>query len=169
MRWIILEYLDQPPKFQGATNVKTETSHFIVNGLYLKGLLWFVNGPAEQLPFTYSNHNIYADEILSLNIQCPVGWGSRIRRLHLSRGIRSSFNGATYWPWVATRKALGWNPGDWGVIDSATEWSIVCNTPFWPLVGLVVGWIGPIRSIGWSCQALPPICFIPIVLLNMHL
>ena len=34
----------------------------------------------------------------------------------------------------------------------------------WRAVGL-----GPIRSIGWSCQALAPIYFIPTVLLNLHL
>ena len=34
----------------------------------------------------------------------------------------------------------------------------------WRAVGL-----GPIRSIGWSCQALAPIYFIPTVFLNLHL
>ncbi len=29
--------------------------------------------------------------------------------------------------------------------------------------------MGPIRSIGWSCQALAPIYFIPTVFLNLHL
>ena len=36
-------------------------------------------------------------------------------------------------------------------------------------LGLTTGWIGPIRSIGWSCQALAPICFFLTVLLNLHL
>ena len=43
------------------------------------------------------------------------------------------------------------------------------NTPLWPLLGLTDGRIGPIRSIGWPCQGLAPICFIPTVLLNLHL
>ena len=41
----------------------------------------------------------------------PVGWGCRIRRLHFCRGVRPPPNEATCWLWVATRKALGWNPG----------------------------------------------------------
>ena len=44
-----------------------------------------------------------------------------------------------------------------------------CNTPFWPLLSLTGGWIGLVWSIGWSCQALAPVCFIPTVLLNLHL
>ena len=45
---------------------------------------------------------------------------------------------------------------------------MACNTPLWPLLSLMGGQIGPIRSIGWSCQALAPIYFIPTVLLNLH-
>ena len=44
-------------------------------------------------------------------------------------------NEVTSWPWVATRKALGWIPGGWAVTDPATEWSMACNTPFSPLLG----------------------------------
>ena len=44
-----------------------------------------------------------------------------------------------------------------------------CNTPLWPLLGLTGGRISPIRSIGWPCQALVPICFITTILLNLHL
>ena len=76
---------------------------------------------------------------------------------------------ATCRPWVATRKALGQIPGGWAVIDPVTEWSMPYKTPLWPLLGLTGGRIGPIRSIGWSCQALAPICFISTVLLNLHL
>ena len=36
------------------------------------------------------------------------------------------------------------------------------------LVWRAVG-VGPMRSIGWSCQALAPIYFIPTVFLNLHL
>ena len=72
----------------------------------------------------------------------PVGWGCRIRRLHLCRGIRPP-NEATCWPWVATRQALGRIPDRWAVIDPAIEWSMTCNTPFWPLLGLTGGRIGP--------------------------
>ena len=77
--------------------------------------------------------------------------------------------GATCWPWVATRKALGLDPGGWAVIDPVTEWSMACNTPLWPLLGQTGSWIGLILSIHWSCQARAPICFIPTVLLNLHL
>ena len=52
-------------------------------------------------------------------------------------------NEATCWPWVVTRKALGRIPGGWAVIDPATEWSMACNTPLWPLLGLTGGLIGP--------------------------
>ena len=45
---------------------------------------------------------------------------------------------------------------------------MTCNTPLWSLLDQTGGRIGPIRSIGWSCQALAPICFIPTVLLNLH-
>ena len=45
--------------------------------------------------------------------QRPVGWGCRIRRLYLYRGVSPPPhpNEATCWPWVATRKALGRNSG----------------------------------------------------------
>ena len=46
---------------------------------------------------------------------------------------------------------------------------MACNTLLWPLLGLTGGRIGSIRSIGWSCQALATIYFIPTVLLNLHL
>ena len=46
---------------------------------------------------------------------------------------------------------------------------MACNTPLWPLLDLTGGCIGPIQSIGWSCQALAPICFISTILLNLHL
>ena len=73
------------------------------------------------------------------------------------------------WPWMATCKALSWDPGSLAVVDPATKWSMSCNTLLWPLLGLTGGPIGPIQSIGWSCQALAPICFIPTVLLNLCL
>ena len=73
----------------------------------------------------------------------PVGWGCRIRRLHLCRGVNPTTNEATCWPWVATRKALGRIPGGWAVIDPVTEWSLACNTSLWPLLGLTGGRIGP--------------------------
>ena len=78
-------------------------------------------------------------------------------------------NGATFWPWVVTRKALGQRLGGWAVIDPATEWSMAYNTPLWPLLGLMGDRIVLIPSIGWSYQALAPICYIPTVLLNLHL
>ena len=52
---------------------------------------------------------------------------------------------------------------------------MACNTPLWPLLGLTGGRIGPdpinrlVPTIGWSCQALVPIYFIPTVFLNLHL
>ena len=47
--------------------------------------------------------------------------------------------------------------------------AMACYTPFGPyLVWRAVG-LGPIRSIGWSCQALAPIYLISTVLLNLHL
>ena len=52
-----------------------------------------------------------------------------------------------------TRKAIGRDSDGWAVIDPATEWSMSCNTPLWPLLGLTGGRIGPIRSIGRSYQA----------------
>ena len=64
----------------------------------------------------------------------PVGWGCRIRRLHLCRGVR---------PPPPMSKALGRIPGGWAVIDLVTEWSMACNTSLWPLLGLTVGRIGP--------------------------
>ena len=73
----------------------------------------------------------------------PVGWGCRIRRLHLCRGVRPPLHEATCWLWAVTCKALGWNPGGWTVIDPATEWSMACNTSLWPLLGLTGGQIGP--------------------------
>ena len=97
---------------------------------------------------------------------CPVGWDCRIRRLHLCRRVRPHPQRR---PWVATHKALGQNPSGWAVIDPATESSMTCNTPLWPLLGLMDGQIGPIQSIGWSCQPLEPIYFILTVLLNLHL
>ena len=90
----------------------------------------------------------------------PAGWGCRIRRLHHWRGVRPPPNGATCWPWAATRKALGQDPGGWAVINPVTEWSMACNTLLWPLVGQAVG-LGPIRSIGWSCHVLVPVYFSP--------
>ena len=38
-----------------------------------------------------------------------VGFGCRIHRLHLCRGV-NPHHGTTCWPWVATRKALGRDP-----------------------------------------------------------
>ena len=75
----------------------------------------------------------------------PVGVGCRIRWLHLCKGVRTptSTNEATCWPWVATHKVLGRNPGGWVVIDPTTEWSMACNTSLWPLLGLTGGRIGP--------------------------
>ena len=70
---------------------------------------------------------------------------------------------------MAIHKALGRDSGYWAVVDSATEWSMACNTQLWPLLGQTGGRIGPIRSIGWSCQALAHIYFISTVLLNLHL
>ena len=46
---------------------------------------------------------------------------------------------------------------------------MTCNTPLWPLIGQTGGQIGLIWSVGWSRQALAPICFIPSVLLNLLL
>ena len=73
----------------------------------------------------------------------PVGWGCRIHRLHFCRGVPPPRNEAACWSWVATRKTLGRIPGGWAVIDPATEWSMACNTPLWPLLGLTGGRIGP--------------------------
>ena len=64
------------------------------------------------------------------------------------------YDEATCWPWVAICKALGRIPGGWAVLDPVTEWSMSCNTPLWPLLGLMVRRTGPIRSIGWSCRSL---------------
>ena len=51
-------------------------------------------------------------------ISRPVGWGCRIRRQHLFRGVRPPPpNGATCRPWVATRDAWGRDPGGWAVRD----------------------------------------------------
>ena len=55
--------------------------------------------------------------------------------------------------------ALGRNPVGWAVFDPTTEWSMNCNTPLWPLLGLIWGRIGPIRSIGWYRHALAFGCF----------
>ena len=111
----------------------------------------------------------YIPSGMSLSYNRPISWGCRIRWLHLCRRVRPLLNEATCLPWLATRKALGRIPGGWAVIDPATEWSMACNTPLWPLLGLTGGRMGPIRSIGWSCQALAPIYIIPTVLLNLHL
>ena len=64
---------------------------------------------------------------------------------------------------------MGLPIGHGRVTDLVTEWSVTCNTPLWPLLGLTPNWIGPIQSISWSYQALAPICFILTVLLNLHL
>ena len=67
---------------------------------------------------------------------------------------------------MATRKALGRIHGGWAVIDPATERSTHHFGPYlvWRAVGL-----DPMQSIGWSCQALAPIYFIPTVFLNLYL
>ena len=44
-----------------------------------------------------------------------------------------------------------------------------CNTPFWPLMGQVGSWRGPIQSIGWSCQTLVHMVFVPTIPLNLQL
>ena len=83
------------------------------------------------------------------NSDCSVSWGCRIRQLHFCRGVRSHppTNRATYWPWVVTRKALGWDPSGCAVIDLAAEWSMTCNTLLWPLLGLMGIRMGLIQSI----------------------
>ena len=70
---------------------------------------------------------------------------------------------------MATHKALGRDPCGLAVIDLVIEWSMSCNTPLWPLLGLTSSRRGPIQSIGLSCQAQAPTCFILTVLLNLHL
>ena len=45
---------------------------------------------------------------------------------------------------------------------------MTCNPPLWPLLGQVGTRIGPIQSVGWSYQALVPICFFRTILLNLH-
>ena len=90
----------------------------------------------------------------------PVRWSCKIRRLHLCRGVKKPTNGATCWPWVATRNVLGQDPDGWEVIDPATEWSMVYNTPLCLLLGQTGGRIGPIRSIGWSRHAPAHIYFL---------
>ena len=96
----------------------------------------------------------------------PVGWGCRICRCAPLQSGKSPTNGATCWQCVATRK-----DGILVVKQSLIRrlWTMSCNPLFWPLLGLMGGRISPIRSVGWSCQALAPIYFIPIILLNLHL
>ena len=50
---------------------------------------------------------------------CLVSWGCRVCQLQLWRGVRPSY-GATCWPWMATCKVLGRDPGGWAVIDLVT-------------------------------------------------
>ena len=111
--------------------------------------------------------NLYGK--ISQNNHRPVGWGCRIRWLHLCIGAGHPTSEATCWPWVATHKALGRNP----VIDPATEWSMACNTPLWPLLGLTGGRIGPdpinrlvpISPCTYVCFFLPIILY-DLLLLN---
>ena len=115
----------------------------------------------KNVPQSKINIHTYLQAIVvsvTLHKTWPAGWGCRIHWLRLCRGVRP-LNEAICWPWVATCKALGWNPGSWAVIDLVTEWSMVCNIPLWPLLGLTGGWIGLIWSIGWSCQALAPMFY----------
>ena len=95
-----------------------------------------------------------------LSTTCLVGWGSRIRRLHLCRGVRPPPNETTCWPWLVTRKALGRNPGGWAAIDLATEWSMAYNTLLWPLLGLTGGRIepDPINRLVQTCHS-TYVCF----------
>ena len=69
----------------------------------------------------------------------PVGWGCRIRRLQYPPPPMRPPVGRGWQP----VKALGRIPGGWAVIDPMTVWSMACNTPLWPLLGLTGGRIGP--------------------------
>ena len=89
----------------------------------------------------------------------PVSWGCWICSLHLCSGVRLlTPNGATCWPWVATRKVLGWDPSGWAVIDLLIEWSITCNIPLYPLLGLMSSWINQLLMLSPSTQMLYPKC-----------
>ena len=99
----------------------------------------------------------------------PVGWGCRIRRLYLCRGVRPLTMrppvGRGWWPvrrqdgsLVVERSLIRRQSGQWLATHHFGPYLV------WQTVGL-----GPIRSIGWSCQALAPIYFILTVLLNLHL
>ena len=87
----------------------------------------------------------------------PVGWGCRIRRLH---------NEATCWSWVEICNT-------WERVKQSLTWQlsgqVTYNTPLWPLLGMTGGWTGPIQSIGWSRQALAPICLVPTVFFHLDL
>ena len=54
-------------------------------------------------------------------------------------------------------------------LDRQPRDQATCNIPFCSLLGKTSARTGPIRSIGWSCQALAPICFVLIVFFNLHL
>ena len=70
-----------------------------------------------------------------------------------------------YCCWIATHKALWWDPDGWAVINPVTVFNGLQHT----ILALRGGQIGLIQSITWSYQALEPICFIPTVLLNLCL
>ena len=95
---------------------------------------------------SYISHIKFCITLLHIcNTYCiihrPVGWGCRIRRQHLYRGVSpQSPNRATFWPWADTHKALGRDPGGWAVIDLATEWQWLAIHHF----GLYLVW----RSVG---------------------
>ena len=104
------------------------------------------------------------------HVVCPVGWSCRIRRLHLCRGVRPPLPmrppvDRGWWPLrrydgtlVVEQSLIRRQSGLWLATYHFGPYLV------WRAVGL-----GPIRSIGWSCQALAPIYFISTVLLNLDL
>ena len=101
---------------------------------------------------------------------CPVGWGCRIRRLHLCRGVRPPLPGPPV--------GRGWRPvrhydGILVAVQSLIRWQSVqwlATHYFGPYLVWRAVRLGPIQSISWSCHALAPVCvFLPNVLFHLHL
>ena len=66
--------------------------------------------------------------IFSCSVASPIGWGNRIRRLHLCRGVRPSQTGPPV--------GHGWRPVMLRDGILVVEQTMTCNTPPWPLLEL---------------------------------